>query len=211
MWDSLSNFKMLKLPKKTLSQFIFLFNVVFFMWRCGVWRLVRSSTRTGLWAAGSTAWTSPLWKQGNSTGSPWQHWTEQEWARLVTLTDSSSVRPAAVCIILFCASVNLCIILSCCSADTPFETHPETERQKKNVSGVLDLLQDPVLIGSIGAILWCVLMVAAVCIFRRHSSMDPLLARHGKVQGLTADTWSVSLLRIKKKGKNKINQLDCYS
>ncbi|XP_037543579.1 roundabout homolog 1 [Nematolebias whitei] len=63
----------------------------------------------------------------------------------------------------------------------PFETHPETE---KNVSGVLDLLQDPVLIGSMGAVLWCVLMVAAVCLFRRHSSMDPLLARHGKAKGL---------------------------
>ncbi|XP_037835125.1 roundabout homolog 1 isoform X2 [Kryptolebias marmoratus] len=59
---------------------------------------------------------------------------------------------------------------------------PETDGNRQNLSGVLDLLQDPVLIGSIGAILWCVLMAAAVCLFRR--SMSALLPRHGKAKGL---------------------------
>nr|XP_046267177.1 roundabout homolog 1 isoform X2 [Scatophagus argus] len=61
---------------------------------------------------------------------------------------------------------------------------PETEDQTQDLSQVLALLQDPVLIGSIGALLWCGLMVAAVCLFKRHSRTGRLLPRHGRAKGL---------------------------
>ncbi|MEQ2302880.1 hypothetical protein AMECASPLE_011240 [Ameca splendens] len=60
----------------------------------------------------------------------------------------------------------------------------ESESNKQDVSPVLALLQDPVLIGSIGALLWCILMIAAVFLFRRHSSAGQLLPHHGKAKGL---------------------------
>uniref|UniRef100_A0A667Z7G4 Roundabout, axon guidance receptor, homolog 4 (Drosophila) n=1 Tax=Myripristis murdjan TaxID=586833 RepID=A0A667Z7G4_9TELE len=40
---------------------------------------------------------------------------------------------------------------------------------KRNMSQVMAVLRDPVLIGSVGALLWCVLMATAVCLFRRHT------------------------------------------
>ncbi|XP_038565144.1 roundabout homolog 1 isoform X2 [Micropterus salmoides] len=61
---------------------------------------------------------------------------------------------------------------------------PDSDSQRRNVSQVLALLQDPVLIGSIGALLWCSLMVAAVCLFRRHSRTGHLIPRHGGAKGL---------------------------
>ncbi|XP_042355984.1 roundabout homolog 1 [Plectropomus leopardus] len=61
---------------------------------------------------------------------------------------------------------------------------PESDSQRQDLSQVLALLQDPVLIGSVGALLWCVLMVAAVCLFRRHSRTGHLLPRHGRSKGL---------------------------
>ncbi|XP_035482611.2 roundabout homolog 1 isoform X1 [Scophthalmus maximus] len=60
---------------------------------------------------------------------------------------------------------------------------PESDSQRR-LSQVLALLQDPVLIGSIGALLWCILMVAAVYLFRRHSRTGHLLPGHGKAKGL---------------------------
>lgn len=46
-------------------------------------------------------------------------------------------------------------------------------------SGGLALLQDPVLIASIGALVWCSLMIAAFCLFWRHSRTGCLTQRHG--------------------------------
>lgn len=39
-------------------------------------------------------------------------------------------------------------------------------------------------IGSVGALSWCVLMVAAVCLYRRHSRTGQLIPLHGKRKGL---------------------------
>ncbi|XP_057677310.1 roundabout homolog 4 isoform X2 [Corythoichthys intestinalis] len=47
----------------------------------------------------------------------------------------------------------------------------EPENHRPDQSSLLLLLQDPVLIGSIGALLWFFFMVAAVCLLRRHSKM----------------------------------------
>nr|XP_057943826.1 roundabout homolog 1 isoform X2 [Doryrhamphus excisus] len=48
----------------------------------------------------------------------------------------------------------------------------ETDRQSRlDQSTFVALLQDPILIGSIGALLWCFLMIAAVCLLKRHSRM----------------------------------------
>ncbi|KAM9847003.1 roundabout homolog 4 [Aulostomus maculatus] len=49
---------------------------------------------------------------------------------------------------------------------------------------LLALLQDPVLIGSVGALLWCVLMAAAVWLCRRHSRMGHLIPGHNRGKGL---------------------------
>lgn len=46
------------------------------------------------------------------------------------------------------------------------------------------LLRDPVVIGSVGALLWCMLMVAAVCLYRKHSRTGQLMPLHGKRNGL---------------------------
>ncbi|KAM6969949.1 roundabout homolog 4 [Aplochiton taeniatus] len=53
-----------------------------------------------------------------------------------------------------------------------------------DLSQVLAVLRDPVLIGSLGALLWCVLMVTAVCLYRRHTRPSHLGAGHGKAKGL---------------------------
>ncbi|XP_041656512.1 roundabout homolog 1 [Cheilinus undulatus] len=54
----------------------------------------------------------------------------------------------------------------------------------KSRDQVLALLQDPVVIGSIGALMWCGLMVAAVCLFRRHSRTGSLIPGHHRSKGL---------------------------
>ncbi|XP_008426635.1 roundabout homolog 1 isoform X1 [Poecilia reticulata] len=61
-------------------------------------------------------------------------------------------------------------------------TDPDTHKQ--NAFSVLALLQDPVLIGSVGALLWCLLMIAAVFLFRHHSSAGQLSPHHSKAKGL---------------------------
>ncbi|XP_051257416.1 roundabout homolog 1 isoform X3 [Dicentrarchus labrax] len=61
---------------------------------------------------------------------------------------------------------------------------PESDSQRRGLSQVLALLQDPVFIGSIGALLWCGLIVAAVCLFRRHSRTGHLIPGHGRAKGL---------------------------
>ncbi|XP_077361913.1 roundabout homolog 4 isoform X2 [Festucalex cinctus] len=61
---------------------------------------------------------------------------------------------------------------------------PESESQRPDQSPLLTLLQDPVLIGSIGALLWCILMVAAVCLLRRHSKMAHLIPGRDRAKGL---------------------------
>ncbi|XP_077403651.1 roundabout homolog 4 isoform X2 [Vanacampus margaritifer] len=60
----------------------------------------------------------------------------------------------------------------------------ESESQRPDQSPLLMLLKDPVLIGSIGALLWCILMVAAVCLLRRHSKMAHLIPGRDKAKGL---------------------------
>ncbi|XP_008330695.1 roundabout homolog 1 isoform X3 [Cynoglossus semilaevis] len=60
----------------------------------------------------------------------------------------------------------------------------ESENQRRPLPQVLALLQDPVLIGVIGALLWCILMVAAIYLFRRHSRTGHLIPRHSKGKGL---------------------------
>ncbi|XP_062309897.1 roundabout homolog 1 isoform X2 [Osmerus eperlanus] len=50
--------------------------------------------------------------------------------------------------------------------------------------GVLAVLGDPVFIGSAGALLWCVLMVTAICLYRRHRRPERLARRHGNAEGL---------------------------
>uniref|UniRef100_UPI0037E7D3EA roundabout homolog 4 n=1 Tax=Semicossyphus pulcher TaxID=241346 RepID=UPI0037E7D3EA len=61
---------------------------------------------------------------------------------------------------------------------------PDPDSKSQDPSQVLALLQDPVLIGSIGALLWCGLMVAAVCLCRRHSRTGSLIPGHGRAKGL---------------------------
>ncbi|KAG7224639.1 hypothetical protein INR49_011392 [Caranx melampygus] len=61
---------------------------------------------------------------------------------------------------------------------------PESDSHRRDLSQALALLQDPVLIASIGTLLWCMLMVAAVYLFRRHNRTGHLIARHGKAKGL---------------------------
>ncbi|KAJ0061724.1 hypothetical protein NL108_007079, partial [Boleophthalmus pectinirostris] len=60
------------------------------------------------------------------------------------------------------------------------------EKNTKEARSVLALLRDPVVIGSIGALLWCILMLAAVCLYRRHSRTGQLIPMHGKRKGRLA-------------------------
>ncbi|XP_040907586.1 roundabout homolog 1 isoform X2 [Toxotes jaculatrix] len=60
----------------------------------------------------------------------------------------------------------------------------ESDSQRPARPQVLALLQNPVLIGSIGALLWCLLMVAVVCLFKRHSRTGHLIPGHGRAKGL---------------------------
>ncbi|XP_056141178.1 roundabout homolog 1 [Lampris incognitus] len=61
---------------------------------------------------------------------------------------------------------------------------PLSENLGGDLSKVLALLRDPVLIGSIGALVWCVLMVIAVCLFKRHSRTGNMGRGLSKVKGL---------------------------
>ncbi|XP_076605808.1 roundabout homolog 4 isoform X2 [Chaetodon auriga] len=60
----------------------------------------------------------------------------------------------------------------------------ESDSQRGDLSQVLAMLQDPVLIGSIGALLWCGLMVAAVCLFKHHRGTGHLIPGRGRAKGL---------------------------
>lgn len=59
----------------------------------------------------------------------------------------------------------------------------KTGSSHSDLSRGLTLLQDPLLIGGIGALLWCTLMIAAVCLFRRHGRTGRLIPRHGRSKG----------------------------
>ncbi|XP_034088618.1 LOW QUALITY PROTEIN: roundabout homolog 1 [Gymnodraco acuticeps] len=61
---------------------------------------------------------------------------------------------------------------------------PGSDSDRGELSEVLALLQDPVLIGSVGALLWFLLMVAAVYLFKRHSKTGQLIPGHGRFKGL---------------------------
>lgn len=36
------------------------------------------------------------------------------------------------------------------------------------MSDVLALMREPVFIGSVGALLWCIMMATAACLYRKH-------------------------------------------
>ncbi|KAJ8267100.1 hypothetical protein GJAV_G00138390 [Gymnothorax javanicus] len=52
------------------------------------------------------------------------------------------------------------------------------QRNSGALTQVLAVVRDPVFIGSIGALLWCILMVTAVCLYRRHTR--PAHLRHSR-------------------------------
>ncbi|XP_061904281.1 roundabout homolog 1 [Entelurus aequoreus] len=60
----------------------------------------------------------------------------------------------------------------------------ETDSHRLDQSTFLALLQDPILIGSIGALLWFILMVAAVCLLKRHSKMCHLIPGRDRAKSL---------------------------
>ncbi|XP_029029600.1 roundabout homolog 4 isoform X2 [Betta splendens] len=68
------------------------------------------------------------------------------------------------------------------NSDTGATLHSEI--QSGDVSEVWALLQHPVLIGSIGALVWCLLMLAAVCLFTHRSKRGHLILGHSRVKGL---------------------------
>lgn len=84
----------------------------------------------------------------------------------------------------------------------------ESENQRRPLPQVLALLQDPVLIGVIGALLWCILMVAAVYLFRRHSRTGHLIPRHSKGKG---EPCIIFILIKQKKTKQNIVFSICFS
>ncbi|XP_040038210.2 roundabout homolog 4 isoform X2 [Gasterosteus aculeatus] len=61
---------------------------------------------------------------------------------------------------------------------------PASDGQNRDLSQVVALLKDPVLIGIIGVLLCCVLMVAAVYLFRRHGRTGSLIPARGRDKGL---------------------------
>lgn len=85
------------------------------------------------------------------------------------------------------------ILLSVRCSDPQTGGLPESDSQRQGLSQVLALLQDPVVIGSIGALLWCGLMFAAVCLFRRHSRTGHLMPRHGRAKGVSPDRFNVQI------------------
>lgn len=72
----------------------------------------------------------------------------------------------------------------------------DTDSQRRDLSQVLAFLQDPVLIGSIGALLWCGLMVAVICLLKRHGRTGHLLPRHGRGKGVSPDHFIDSMSSI---------------
>lgn len=89
---------------------------------------------------------------------------------------------------------------------------PDSDAQRRDLSQVLALLQDPVLIGSVGALLWLVLMVAVVCLLRRQGRAGHLLPRPGRGKGASPNelfsfrvTWD-----LKKKKKKTFTKFVDY-
>lgn len=48
------------------------------------------------------------------------------------------------------------------------------------MSDVLALMREPVFIGSVGALLWCIMMVTAACLYRKHVRPATLRGGHHK-------------------------------
>ncbi|XP_030648669.1 roundabout homolog 1 [Chanos chanos] len=65
----------------------------------------------------------------------------------------------------------------------PKQTGPPHQRAMGSMGNVLEVLRDPVFIGSVGALLWCILMATAVCLYRRHGRPANLNQSH-KTAGL---------------------------
>ncbi|XP_036381741.1 roundabout homolog 1 isoform X2 [Megalops cyprinoides] len=64
----------------------------------------------------------------------------------------------------------------------PLQAVSPHQRNSGIPAQVLAVVRDPVFIGSVGALLWCVLMVTAVCLYRRHTRPSHL--RHSHRKGL---------------------------
>uniref|UniRef100_M3ZVE1 Roundabout, axon guidance receptor, homolog 4 (Drosophila) n=1 Tax=Xiphophorus maculatus TaxID=8083 RepID=M3ZVE1_XIPMA len=74
----------------------------------------------------------------------------------------------------------------------------DPDSHNKDAFPVLAFLQDPVLIGSVGALLWCLLMIAAVSLFRRHNSAglhrlasEDLIIKHRVLSWKTCKQYSL--------------------
>ncbi|XP_037403459.1 roundabout homolog 1 isoform X2 [Pygocentrus nattereri] len=63
---------------------------------------------------------------------------------------------------------------------------PSTSYHKNalNLSDVLAIIREPIFIGSVGALLWCALMAAAVCLYRKHIRPANLGGGHHNRAGL---------------------------
>ncbi|XP_024249539.1 roundabout homolog 1 isoform X2 [Oncorhynchus tshawytscha] len=62
---------------------------------------------------------------------------------------------------------------------------PKSDSPSRDLTRVLAVLRNPVFIGSIGALLCCILMVTAFSLYRRHTRPGDHLGRgHGKAKGL---------------------------
>lgn len=71
----------------------------------------------------------------------------------------------------------------CFISDPQMGNPPASDGQNRDLSQVVALLKDPVLIGIIGVLLCCVLMVAAVYLFRRHGRTGSLIPARGRDKG----------------------------
>lgn len=93
------------------------------------------------------------------------------------------------------------IILLLFVSDPQIGPPPGSDSDRGELSEVLALLQDPVLIGSVGALLWFLLMVAAVYLFKRHSKTGQLIPGHGRFKGvftqLSEDSFSSAFCPVK--------------
>lgn len=84
--------------------------------------------------------------------------------------------------------VDLLVFSAPCSISDPqigsSSSSSESDSDSRDPSPFLALLHDPVLIGSIGALLWCLLMVAAVYLFKRHGRMGHMMPGRDRAKGV---------------------------
>uniref|UniRef100_A0A4W5N3G3 Roundabout, axon guidance receptor, homolog 4 (Drosophila) n=1 Tax=Hucho hucho TaxID=62062 RepID=A0A4W5N3G3_9TELE len=69
--------------------------------------------------------------------------------------------------------------------DSQRSDSPQSDSPSRDLTQVLAVLRGPVFIGSVGALLWCILVITAVCLYRRHTRPGDHLGRgHIKAKGL---------------------------